>query len=64
MRLENGGGDKLASGGVRANFFGPKVSKERWDDIWKPEVSDSDALPEAPGNGGTSAEANQADAGI
>ena len=30
-------GDRLASGGIRASFAMPNVSKEKWDSIFSPE---------------------------
>ena len=64
MRLENRGGDVLARGGTKAQFQGPNVSQERWDEIWEPEVDNSNASAEKTGDGSTSSGENQASAGI
>lgn len=36
MQLQNGGGDRLASGASRAQFrpMGEAVSQEKWDQMW------------------------------
>lgn len=36
MQLQNGGGDRLASGASRAQFrpMGEGVSQEQWDKMW------------------------------
>jgi len=44
MQLQNGGGDRLASGASRAQFrpMGEAVSQEKWDAMWEgynPEAS-------------------------
>jgi len=36
MQLQNGGGDRLASGASRAQFrpAGENITRERWEEIW------------------------------
>ena len=60
MRTENGGGDQLAKGAVRARFqtASTKVTQERWDAIWAEETTDAaedgsrDADVQTAGNAG------------
>ena len=58
-RLENSGGDVLARGGTRAQFRGPNVSQAKWDAIWAPEVSSSDASTPPTGDGSVSSPEDQ-----
>jgi hypothetical protein len=60
MRLQNKGGDVLASGGVRCQFLaaGAKVSQEVWDRIWsenEPETNSSNSDVQTDGDAGASA---------
>jgi len=57
MRMENKGGDVLASGGVRCQFLaaGSKVTQEAWDAIWstdEPKIDSRDADVPATGDAG------------
>jgi len=58
MRMENGGGDQLARGMSKASFrtAGSKVTQEKWDAIWAPEVENeersSDSDTQTAGNVG------------
>ena len=53
MQLQNGGGDRLASGATRAQFrpMGEKISQERWDAMW--EGYDPEASKDKPAEGGS-----------
>ena len=53
MQLQNGGGDRLASGASRAQFrpMGEAVSQEKWDAMWEGyDPSNPNGNPE-PGTG-------------
>ena len=57
MRLENNGGDKLASGATRAQFYGPNVTQAKWDKIfddYNPEEHSRNAGVKETGDGSTS----------
>ncbi len=68
MRMENKGGDVLASGGVRCQFLaaGSKVSQEAWDAIWSDDakIDGCDANVQAAGDAGASAGETPAVPGI
>lgn len=41
-------GDKLASGAKSATFGPPRVSQEKWDQIFGPKAKGKDELPRSP----------------
>lgn len=58
MQLQNGGGDRLASGASRAQFrpMGEAVTQEKWDQMWLNEDGtkfDPAAQTDKPVEGGT-----------
>lgn len=63
MRMENKGGDTLASGGVRCQFrpAGSGMTQAEWEAIW--DDKESSRSPDAQADGDVGAKSGEAETG-